>query len=724
MSTFGRDILNTSTQSNRESLIRKPKSVPTDVSEPRYSLPSSLQNSTNSNIFSNSTNKNFNGSVNSKSNFNSTVSPTTSNSSNGSNGSSTATRNIVVSKARQHQQQIQLQNNTKGRENTIVNKTPINKPKDDLKKTSTTTQSIRQQVNAIKQQQHLDNRSISKPSLQFQKSNIFSTLSTLNPSSSLLKDGLSRIQQYTQSFSQSIIPTEIGINSIVPEFKAPRFSLSPNDIRTSLDVEEKEKTINQLKIEISKLNNSLSQGKVDLVNYQMQLRDMTSNNQQLSEQLTIYQNQVTELNNRIVELSTNYSQYDQVIGRLNETNQALESRLSEFEMALHSKDNEIADLQEKSRKDEALRKKLHNTIQELKGNIRVFCRVRPNKDNGDQVVIEYPMNTDNQLELSVPTNPTVNSYNMMSSVNGSIPQNVKKLNFQFDRVFGVGSSQEIVFEEISQLVQCSLDGFNTCIFSYGATGAGKTYTMEGGQTPDSRGMIPRTVEKIFQSAKELESKGWQYTMDAFYLEIYNEQINDLLNLKPDPNVKYEIKHLDTSTTQVTNLNVVTVRHPKEVFQLLSLASKTRSVAKTNCNERSSRSHSVFQLKIQGLNSYTKESSQGILNLIDLAGSERLSKSGAQGDRLKETQSINKSLSSLSDVIAALANKDPHVPYRNSKLTYLLQNSLGGNSKTLMFVNVSPESKDSNETLSSLRFATKVNNCEIGPARKQLKVDMN
>ena len=146
---------------------------------------------------------------------------------------------------------------------------------------------------------------------------------------------------------------------------------------------------------------------------------------------------------------------------------------------------------------------------------------------------------------------------------------------------------------------------------------------------------------------------------------------------------------------------------------MNQANKKRSTAATKSNDHSSRSHSIFIIDLQGYNSLTKESSYGTLNLIDLAGSERLNNSRAEGDRLKETQAINKSLSCLGDVIHSLNLKDgSHVPYRNSKLTYLLKHSLGGNSKTLMFVNISPLTKDLNETINSLRFATKVNNTRI------------
>jgi kinesin family protein C1 len=229
-------------------------------------------------------------------------------------------------------------------------------------------------------------------------------------------------------------------------------------------------------------------------------------------------------------------------------------------------------------------------------------------------------------------------------------------------------------------------------------------------------MIPQAVHQIYTVAETLKEKGWKYTMEGSFLEIYNENINDLLGRPEEMDKrKHEIKH-DTSRgkTTVTDLTTVNLDSSQRVSQLLEKASGNRSVAATKANERSSRSHSVFILRLSGTNSVTGERSEGVLNLIDLAGSERLDHSQSTGDRLKETQAINKSLSCLGDVIYALGNSKEggHIPYRNSKLTYLLQYSLGGNSKTLMFVNVSPLRQHLNETLCSLRFATKVRHIPV------------
>ncbi len=277
--------------------------------------------------------------------------------------------------------------------------------------------------------------------------------------------------------------------------------------------------------------------------------------------------------------------------------------------------------------------------------------------------------------------------------------------FAFDRVFGPSSDNGQIFDEVSQLIQSALDGFNCCIFSYGQTGTGKSYLMSSAD-----GMIPRAVAQIYEQARALEERGWRYRMEGSFVEVYNENLNDLLGTAEDlDKKKLEIRH-DTATfkTAIMGVTVVPLDGPEAVEDVLRRADRNRSVAATKANQRSSRSHSVFILSLAGENEITGEKSEGTLNLVDLAGSERLAHSQAEGARLKETQNINKSLSCLGDVIGALGRGDAgHVPYRNSKLTYLLQYSLGGNSKTLMFVMISPLQAHLGETLTSLKFATKV-----------------
>ncbi|CRK31402.1 hypothetical protein BN1708_018732, partial [Verticillium longisporum] len=200
-------------------------------------------------------------------------------------------------------------------------------------------------------------------------------------------------------------------------------------------------------------------------------------------------------------------------------------------------------------------------------------------------------------------------------------------------------------------------------------------------------------------------------MEGSFIEVYNEELNDLLaphgRESDGKGKRLEIRHDEArKQTTVAHCKTVALDSADKVEAMLAQAQSNRSVAATKSNERSSRSHSVFILKLVGHNASTGERCEGTLNLVDLAGSERLKQSGAEGERMKETQSINKSLSCLGDVIEALGRGSGHVPYRNSKLTHLLQYSLGGNSKTLMFVMVSPLETHLKETLTSLRFATK------------------
>lgn len=290
--------------------------------------------------------------------------------------------------------------------------------------------------------------------------------------------------------------------------------------------------------------------------------------------------------------------------------------------------------------------------------------------------------------------------------------------FTFDMVADENVTQEMLFKAAGvPMVENCMGGYNSCVFAYGQTGSGKTHTMlgdiEGGTRRHSVncGMTPRVFEYLFSRIqKEREARreeNIKFTCRCSFLEIYNEQILDLLN---PSSVNLQIREDTKKGIHVEDLTEVEVTSARDVMQQLLQGAANRKVAATNMNRASSRSHSVFTCVIE-----SKWESQGVthhrfarFNLVDLAGSERQKSSGAEGERLKEATNINKSLSTLGLVIMNLVSisngKSHHVPYRDSKLTFLLQDSLGGNAKTCIIANISPSSCCSLETLSTLKFA--------------------
>jgi kinesin family protein C1 len=351
----------------------------------------------------------------------------------------------------------------------------------------------------------------------------------------------------------------------------------------------------------------------------------------------------------------------------------------------------------------------HNELQEAKGNIRVYCRLRPKLAKEQDEVSNDHCFIKDLIEIPNENTIVVNGPLLKSNV-GKSNQTYSKDTFKFDRVFNVRAKQETVFEEVSQLVQSALDGYKVCIFAYGQTGGGKTYTMEGVSDYENRGMIPRSIEKIFDVKSQMEENGWSFEIEISSLEIYMDQLRDLLS---DSNKPIKISNI-ANTSSSTKYSSHKVNKLEQVMDFFEYAKKKKVIAETEMNEFSSRSHCIFQIKIFGKNA--NQIREGALNLIDLAGSERISRSKVEEERLKETISINKSLTALKSVINALiqqsVNKNIHVPYRDSVLTYLLQPYLGGESKTLMFVNISDLFSNYSETLCSLKFATDVNQCPI------------
>ena len=271
--------------------------------------------------------------------------------------------------------------------------------------------------------------------------------------------------------------------------------------------------------------------------------------------------------------------------------------------------------------------------------------------------------------------------------------------FTFDAVFAPSITQRKLYDVCSAPVVASvLEGFNGTIFAYGQTGAGKTFTMEGVQDPpELRGIIPNAFQQIFDRVA-LAAEGVQFLVRASYLEIYNEEVRGLL--AKDPKNRLDLKENVDSGVYVKDLTSFIVKSSHEIDQVMQAGKKNRSVGATAMNAGSSRSHAIFTIIVECCDSTGtvrtgEHITVGKLNLVDLAGSERQSKTQATGDRLKEATKINLSLSALGNVISALVDgKSQHIPYRDSKLTRLLQDSLGGNTKTVMCANCGPAVRDS------------------------------
>lgn len=378
---------------------------------------------------------------------------------------------------------------------------------------------------------------------------------------------------------------------------------------------------------------------------------------QLKKQFEAKTSEIELLESRYRLLDSDHRIFKQRLDAQSHENQRLEVAL---ESQQSEKLDRISDLEKVTAERRALHQRrceqerrmrhLHNQMLELKGNIRVFVRVRPCNENESAINID----TDETLTVAKP----------------NVKPNARPTStrFQFDRVLGANLSQADVFEEVEQLVISALDGYNVCIFAYGQTGSGKTYTMEGPPglefEDDSQsehfGIIPRSLHRVFELTEERREYGWEYTLEVSFLEIHNEVIHDLLdrNRNKECNLRQTSNQSKSaeSVVFVENLIAVKVSSVKQIGQLMEKARKHRSVATTRCNERSSRSHSIFQLRIGARNTTEELHRESVLSLVDLAGSERVKEAGTDGARLMETKKINASLTQLSTVMMSLGNK--------------------------------------------------------------------
>ena len=356
-----------------------------------------------------------------------------------------------------------------------------------------------------------------------------------------------------------------------------------------------------------------------------------------------------------------------------------------------------ADAEAKYKTELALRKKYWNMMEDMKGKIRVFVRCRP------FAKYELEKKCGSVVHFDDDTTLTVDGHNGPKV-------------FNFDNVFppvvGGDAGQGDVFEDTSNLIQSCLDGFNVCIFAYGQTGSGKTFTMTGVRdNPELRGVTPRAIHALFDEAAKMAHQ-CTVTVRTYFLELYNDGLVDLYHVLDNPGSRAAPPKLDVKLDAkkmvfVKNAVVKDAASADELLNLFEAGNAKRHVGATKMNAESSRSHSIFAILVEVYNRTTKKTSVGKLSLVDLAGSERADKTGATDERLKEAQNINKSLSALGDVISALSTGEKFIPYRNNKLTLVMQDSLGGNAKTLMFVNISPADYNADETVTSLTYASRV-----------------
>ncbi|KAI0431936.1 P-loop containing nucleoside triphosphate hydrolase protein [Xylaria sp. FL1042] len=375
---------------------------------------------------------------------------------------------------------------------------------------------------------------------------------------------------------------------------------------------------------------------------------------------------------------------------------------------------ETALLRDRLIKEEERRHKLFEQVQELKGNIRVMCRIKPPSDPAKDALIPFEpqWNDIDEEKIDGLTIPTFRED--LTNPGRMIP--AKPRDFNFERVFDEKCNNGDVFDEISQLVQSVMDGKKVCIFCYGQTGSGKTFTMSKRQGDGDDGVIPRTQGMIFSEVERLKTLGWEYTVEGSYLEVYQDKLYDLLasrHSKPEPLTVDPIgDELKIKGHDFTLLN-----DARDLDDMIKVADNNRHVAATVKNDRSSRSHSILVLKINGVkkdeNGEVIKTRKGTLNLIDLAGSEKPDKNGPE-QVYKEGVEINSSLSYLRTVLSSLGQgKTEGVDFRSYTLTQLLRPSLGKGCRTLMFVMVSPLKENENETIRSLEFARDAQKVKMG-----------
>jgi len=426
-------------------------------------------------------------------------------------------------------------------------------------------------------------------------------------------------------------------------------------------------------------NNFLEISKFKLINYNIK------SHQEIENIIDIDENYIENAPSEIKDISKKVLEYFKL---LIEQENYKTVDLKHLKESLISEQEKVNILSHKLKNEKFLRRKIHNRYMYLRGNLRVMCRVRP-------FLPSEKINKKSQIETMVINNDSISIFQ----------ENKQEKNFEYDYIFDTKSTQKDVYEEVTLLIQSMVQGNNICIIAYGQTCTGKTYTIQG---PNSKnpGIVPRAARELFLILNNFNKSNFfeSIRLSMTIIEIYNEQIYNLLE-ESTPNLNmYE----DASGNLIIpDLNPISINSFDEANKLFKLAAKFRHTSSTEYNDRSSRSHCIFsfQLKLTGKDGRIIRST---LHIIDLAGSERISKSQNKDEKLrKESICINLSLHSLSTVLNSIALKASHIPYRDSKLTHFLKDSLNENYNILLILLVSPNVKDISETISTLQFGERI-----------------
>ena len=470
-------------------------------------------------------------------------------------------------------------------------------------------------------------------------------------------------------------------NKLITENEELKEELKSKNLEDIQSLKEKYETdVFELKslINIWK-NNFLQISKFKLINYDIKIH------QEIENIIDIDENYIEKAPEEMKEISKKVLEYYKLLIE-QESYKTIDLR--NLKDSLLSEQEKVHILTQKLKNEKYLRRKIHNRYMYLRGNLRVMCRVRP-------FLPSEKINKKSQMETMIINNDSISI----------CQENKQEKNFEYDYIFDTKSTQKDVYEEVTLLIQSMVQGNNICIIAYGQTCTGKTYTIQG---PNSKnpGIVPRAARELFLILNNFSKSNYfeSIRLSLTIIEIYNEQIYNLLEESTPNLTMYE----DASGNLIIpDLNPISINNFDEANKLFKLAARFRHTSSTEYNDRSSRSHCIFsfQLKLTGKDGRIIRST---LHIIDLAGSERISKSQSKDEKLrKESICINLSLHSLSTVLNSIALKANHIPYRDSKLTHFLKDSLNENYNILLILLVSPNVKDINETISTLQFGERI-----------------